>query len=252
MAATLELTALEGFPLIKPGESLLPAVLRALEQNGIELQSGDILVFAQKIVSKSENRFARLSETKASPEAEEIAKSCDKDPRMVQLILNESDQVIRATRGVLIVRHKLGHVMANAGLDQSNIGKDEDFFLLLPEDPDLSARQLQSALKKATGVSIGIVICDSFGRPWRMGTTGVCIGCAGISPVRDQRGEQDLFGKVLQVTMPAKGDEIAAAASLIMGEASEGTPIVHLRGLDNGGDGQTSDLIRPLEEDLFT
>ncbi len=252
MAAMLELTALDGFPLIEPGEPLLPAVLQALEQNGIELQSDDILVLAQKIVSKSENRFARLSDTVPSQQAKELALTCDKDPRMVQLVLNESSQVIRASRGVLIVRHKLGHVMANAGLDQSNIGNDEDLFLLLPENPDRSAQQLRNAIREETGVTIGIVICDSFGRPWRMGTTGVCIGCAGIHAVQDQRGETDLFGKILQVTMPANGDEIAAAASLIMGEASEGTPIVHIRGMNISGEGNSSALIRPLEEDLFT
>ncbi len=251
MATALQIIALEGFPLVQPGEPLLPLITQTLERNTLSLQQGDILVLAQKIVSKSENRFARLSETQASPEAEELAKTCDKDPRMVQLVLNESSQVIRAIRGVLIVRHKLGHVMANAGLDQSNIGNDNDLFLLLPKNPDISAHKLKQEIATHLGVDIGILICDSFGRPWRMGTTGVCIGCAGIAPVRDQRGEHDLFGRELQITMPAKGDEIAAAASLVMGEAAEGTPLVLIRGLTIDGEGQTSDLIRPLEEDLF-
>lgn len=251
MAKALELIALEGFPLVQPGQPLTPLICRTLADNGLTLQSGDVLVLAQKIVSKSENRFARLSQTTASPEAEQLAQQCDKDPRMVQLVLNESSQVIRAIRGVLIVRHRLGHVMANAGLDQSNIGNDDDLLLLLPQDPDASAQRLRMELAGNTGANIGILIADSFGRPWRMGTTGVCIGCAGITPVRDQRGEADLFGRELQVTMPAKGDEIAAAASLLMGESNEGTPLVLVRGLALSGEGKTGDLIRPLEEDLF-
>lgn len=253
MAAALEIIALESFPLVQPGQPLLPLIYQTLEQNRLHLQDGDILVLAQKIVSKSENRFAKLSETTPSAEAEALSQQCDKDARMVELVLRESTQVIRAKRGVLIVRHRLGHVMANAGLDQSNIGNDEDLFLLLPEDPDASAQRLRQGIKADKGTDIGILINDSFGRPWRMGTTGVCIGCAGVQPVRDQRGEVDLFGKELQVTMPAKGDEIAATASLLMGEANEGTPIVLVRGLKNvAGTGQTSDLIRPIDEDLFT
>lgn len=253
MATALEIIALEGFPLVQPGQPLLPLIYRTLEQNRLSLRDGDILVLAQKIISKSENRFARLSETTPSPEATSLAQQCDKDARMVELVLRESTQVVRAKRGVLIVRHRLGHVMANAGLDQSNIGSDEDLFLLLPEDPDASAQRIRADIKKDKGADVGVLINDSFGRPWRMGTTGVCIGCAGMQPVRDQRGEVDLFGKELQVTMPAKGDEIAATASLVMGEADEGTPIVLVRGLTNvTGTGQTSDLIRPIEEDLFT
>ncbi|MEZ5547669.1 MAG: coenzyme F420-0:L-glutamate ligase [Pseudomonadales bacterium] len=252
MAAALQIIALEGFPLVQAGEPLLPLISETLKQNNLSLQTGDVLVLAQKIVSKSENRFARLSETEASKEAESLAQQCAKDPRMVQLVLNESSQVIRAKPGVLIVRHKLGHVMANAGLDQSNIGNDSNLFLMLPKDPDASAQKLKSEVATQLGADIGVLICDSFGRPWRMGTTGVCIGCAGIAAIQDQRGEFDLFGKELQVTMPAKGDEIAAAASLVMGEAAEGTPIVLIRGLKISGTGQTSDLIRPLEEDLFT
>lgn len=252
MTKALEIIALDGFPLVQPGEPLSPLIREALEQNNLTLREGDILVLAQKIVSKSENRYARLSETEPSPEAKELAQTCDKDPRMVQLVLNESTQVIRATRGVLIVRHKLGHVMANAGLDQSNIGNEEDLILLLPENPDASAQRIREEIHRQSGIGIGILICDSFGRPWRMGTTGVCIGCAGLISVHDQRGGADLFGRELQVTMPAKGDEIAAAASLIMGEANEGTPLVLVRGLELAGEGGSGDLIRPIEEDLFS
>jgi len=238
--------------LVQPGQPLAPLLYRALKENALTLQPGDILVLAQKIVSKSENRFVRLSETTASAQAKQLAQQCDKDPRMVQRVLDESTQVIRATRGVLIVRHRLGHVMANAGLDQSNIGNDDDLLLLLPQDPDASARRLRDALARKTGTAVGIVIADSFGRPWRMGTTGVCIGCAGIQPILDQRGSEDLFGRELKVTMPAKGDEIAAAASLLMGESNEGTPAVLVRGLALSGAGKTGDLLRPIGEDLFT
>lgn len=251
MAAALQIQALEHFPMVQAGEPLAPLIFKALDKNHLSLQDGDLLAIAQKVVSKSENRFARLSETVASDAAIALSQTVAKDARMVQLVLNESQQVIRAKPGVLIVRHKLGHVMANAGLDQSNIGNDDDLFLLLPEDPDASAQRLRAEIRTQLGVDVGIVICDSFGRPWRMGTTGVCIGCAGIASVWDQRGEVDLYGRELKVTMPAKGDEIAAAASLVMGEAREATPVVLMRGLQVAGEGASQSLIRPLEEDLF-
>ena len=209
MTKRLEILAPEGFPLVEPGDNLPRLTLKSLSAEGISLQNGDVLVFAQKIISKSENRFVDLDYVDPSSEALELAQKCDKDPRLVQLILNESSEVLRCVPGVIIVRHKLGFVMANAGIDHSNLSADPggDRVLLLPENPDQSARQIRQELERMTGLELAVMINDSFGRPWRLGTTGVCIGCDGIVSLLDQRGESDLFGQELLVTQVAVGDE---------------------------------------------
>jgi coenzyme F420-0:L-glutamate ligase/coenzyme F420-1:gamma-L-glutamate ligase len=251
--ASLSLFAPENFPLLNPGQSLLDAIEASLKSSDFELRDKDILVVAQKVVSKSENRFLDLATVEVTPEAETFASQCHKEPRFIQAVLNESASVIRCVPGVFIVRHRLGFCLANAGIDQSNIdSQGKELVLLLPQDPDNSARNLRQGLRQRLGVDIGVVISDSFGRPWRIGTTGVCIGCAGITPVRDQRGEQDLYGRTLQVTQPALGDEIAGAASLLMGEASEGRPLAVLRGLAVTADNTSAlSLVRNSNEDLF-
>jgi len=254
MTKRLEILAPEGFPLVKPGDNLPRLTLKSLSAEGISLQNGDVLVFAQKIISKSENRFVDLDHAEPSSNALELAQKCDKDPRLVQLILDESSEVLRCVPGVIIVRHKLGFVMANAGIDHSNIsaGPGGERVLLLPENPDQSARQIRQELERMTGLELAVIINDSFGRPWRLGTTGVCIGCDGIVSLLDQRGESDLFGQELVVTQVAVGDELATAASVLMGQAGEARPLVILRGLEFPREpAPACTLIRPGGEDLF-
>lgn len=254
MAADLSLIAVRGLPNVEPGDDLAGLISGALEAAGDALIDGDVLVLAQKIVSKAEGRYVRLADITPSPEAEDYAAKVDKDPRHVELILRESNDVVRTAPGVLIVEHKLGIVMANAGIDRSNIVQEDDdeIALLLPEDPDASAAGLRDALRERTGARIAVVIADSVGRAWRYGTTGLAIGCAGLNPLVDQRGDTDLFGRVLEVTEPAIGDEIASAACLVMGEAAEGIPAVILRGYGyQAKDVSAKVMVRAKDEDLF-
>ncbi len=247
----LELLAPAGFPRVSPGDALDEIVLAALERNGLELRDGDVIVMAQKIVSKAEGRYVRLDAARVTTEARSLAARCDKDPRLVALILAESERVVRCAPGVLIVRHRLGFVHANAGIDHSNIEDGDNQVLLLPEDPDASAERLRRRIGQASGADIGVLIIDSFGRPFRIGTCGVCIGAAGITVIDDRRGHPDLYGKLLEVTQVAVADELAAAASLLMGGSDESRPLVLARGLSRGGRQAARALLRPVEEDLF-
>jgi coenzyme F420-0:L-glutamate ligase / coenzyme F420-1:gamma-L-glutamate ligase len=251
--ASLSFFAPESFPLIQPGQPLLPIIADALADSDYPLADGDILVLAQKIVSKSENRFRDLATVVPTAAAREYAATCGKDPRFIQAVLDESSAVVRCVPNVFIVRHRRGFILANAGIDQSNIDTaGGELVLLLPEEPDRSAALLRQQIRDAWGVDVGVVISDSFGRPWRLGTTGVCIGCAGVEPIRDQRGSNDLYGRTLQVTQPAIADQIAGAACLLMGEASEGRPLVILRGGVTIAENRPAlALIRPGSEDLF-
>ncbi|KPL83116.1 F420-0--gamma-glutamyl ligase [Thermanaerothrix daxensis] len=256
MPAPLVLTPLQGIPLIRPGDDLGDILWRALLKNEIALQAGDILVIAQKIVSKSEGRLVNLREVAPSPQAVELARLTDKDERFVELVLRESRKVLRYRPGTLIVEHRLGFVCANAGIDHSNVegpyGNPEEWVLLLPENPDASARRIRNGLKERSGVSIGVLIIDSHGRAWRLGTVGVCIGVAGVPALVDLRGHPDLFGYQLRVTQVAAADELAAAASLVMGQADERTPVVHVRGFPYPlRESSFSELRRPEEQDLF-
>jgi coenzyme F420-0:L-glutamate ligase/coenzyme F420-1:gamma-L-glutamate ligase len=215
------------------------------------LKQHDVVVLAQKIVSKSEGRLVRLSDVTPSPRAIELAKTADKDPRLAELILRESNEVVRAIRGVIVVEHRLGFVMANAGIDASNVD-DPEQVLLLPADPDGSARRLRERFREIAGVEVGVVINDSWGRAWRMGTVGAAIGAAGLPGLLDMRGQPDMNGRVLRVTEIAWADEIAAAASLVMGQAAEGRPVVIVRGLGAPPrDGTAAELVRPKSIDLF-
>lgn len=241
--------------MVNPGDDLNVLILDGLKRAGLSLNHGDILVLAQKIVSKSEGRSVNLAQVKPSQEAVELAPKVEKDPRLIELILQESKSILRTRPGTIIVEHRLGFVCANAGIDRSNVRSTDDsgeWVLLLPEDPDASAQYLRNQLEKDSGVSLGVLIIDSHGRAWRMGTAGVAIGFSGMPGLVDLRGEKDLFGFRLEITQVGAADELASAASLVMGQAAEGTPVVHARGFPYAlREGQLSELIRPEREDLF-
>jgi coenzyme F420-0:L-glutamate ligase/coenzyme F420-1:gamma-L-glutamate ligase len=254
MAARLELTALEGVPTVRQGDDLAEIILAGATRSGIALAAGDILVLAQKIVSKAEGRLRRLREIEPSAAARALAARAEKDPRVVELILQESTSVVRERPGIIIVAHRRGFVMANAGIDASNVdaAPGDEAVLLLPEDPDASAARLRERLRLRTGVDLGVVINDSFGRAWRLGTVGTAIGVAGLPGLLDLRGTPDRGGRRLQVTDVGVADEVAAAASLLMGQAAESRPIVHVRGFPYARrDGSAAELARPEEQDLF-
>jgi len=251
---SLEVIALTGLPLIKAGDDLVEMIASSLKQNGVEPRAKDVLVVAQKIVSKAEGRMVDLATIKPSARAIALATEVDKDPRLVEVILSESVRVVRARRNVLIVEHRLGFIMANAGVDQSNVGPADGAqrALLLPEHPDRSAAALRRGLAAATGIDLAVVINDSFGRAWRQGTAGVAIGAAGLPALIDLRGRPDLFGRKLEVSFIGFADEVAAAASLVMGQADEAEPVVLIRGLRwSAPESTAASLIRPSNEDLF-
>lgn len=252
--ADLTFTAVPHIPHIQPGDNLAELILHALAKANMTLTNGDVLAIAQKIVSKAEGRLVRLADVQPTQRAIEVAAQTDKDPRVVELILQESEEISRMRRGVLVVRHRLGFTSANAGIDRSNVAQsgDDETVLLLPLNPDASAAALREAIQAALGVQIGVVITDSHGRPFRMGTVGVAIGVAGIPALWDRRGEPDLYGYQLQHTDIGVADEIAAAVGLLMGQAAEGTPVVRVCGLDLPvTEGKAADLVRPKEIDLY-
>ena len=252
----LTVTALGGIPLVSPGDDLAQIVLDAIDRMGDRLTDGDILVLAQKIVSKSEGRIVDLETVTPSTRAIEVAEQVDKDPRLVELILSEATEIVRHRKGVLVVAHRCGVVLANAGIDRSNVdqaGSGADTkVLLLPQDSDASCAKLRQEFQDRAGVTVGIIINDSLGRAWRNGTVGAAIGAAGIDALLDLNGEPDLFDRPLQATQVGLADELAATASLVMGQGSEGRPAVLIRGLEQGrGLGSAADLVRSRDEDLF-
>ena len=253
-ARSLTLTALPDVPEVLPGSDLAALLAAALEQAGLRLRAHDVLVVAQKIVSKAEGRYVVLAGVTPQSRALELAALTGKDPRLIELILAESTEVLRAKRDVLIVRHRLGFVMANAGIDRSNLNAPagEERVLLLPEDPDHSAQALQGALGARFDVAPAVIISDSFGRPWRRGVVNIALGAAGVAALVNRRGERDRAGRPLEVTEVALADALAAAAGLLMGEADEGLPAVLIRGLEfKAPPNAARTLIRPLDEDLF-
>jgi len=255
-SSTMVLTPLDGIPLVQEGHDLGALILKALGLTGISLRDGDIIVVAQKVVSKVEGRKIRLQAVTPSPAAEELAHKTKKDPRVVELILRESKQVIRTRPGLIITEHLNGFICANAGIDHSNVdpeeGRTEDWVLLLPRDPDASAASLRQRLEAESGSRIGVLIIDSHGRAWRLGTVGISIGLSGLPGLQDLRGEPDLFQFRLKVTQVGVADELAAGASLLMGQASEGKPVVHVRGFPYPlREAAHQELLRPEEEDLF-
>lgn len=249
----LQIVPLTQIPIVGAGDDLVALVNDSMRLHGIRFEDDDILVVAQKIVSKVEGRTVRLADVEPSEPACELAREVDKDARLVELILRESTAVVRTAPGVVIVRHKLGLVCANAGIDQSNIDhSDGQSALLLPEDPDNSARELRAALEAASGRNLAVIICDSMNRPWRLGTVSIAIGSSGVKVLDDRRGQTDIFGRTLIVTMSNIADSIATAASLVMGETTEKVPCVIVRGVATGDSSQISrDCIRPVEQDLF-
>jgi len=254
MTKNVAFVAVAGIPWIRPRDPLASILIDALKAANLPLKSGDVLVVAQKIVSKAENRYVSLSNVEPSRRAHDYAKLTGKDPRLVEVVLSESTDVIRAAPNVLIVAHRLGFVVANAGIDQSNIEQmdNTERVLLLPENPDAAAVSLKVALDAAFGVACGVIINDSFGRPWRNGVTGVALGAAGIPSVVDMVGSPDLFGRKLQMTEIAVADEIAAGASLLMGQAAEGLPAVLVRGLSlTAPERSAAALVRDPAKDLF-
>jgi coenzyme F420-0:L-glutamate ligase / coenzyme F420-1:gamma-L-glutamate ligase len=251
----LVLTPLDGIPMIAAGDDLATIIFAALKHSGRTLATGDVLVLAQKIVSKAEGRMVDLRTVTPSPRAVALGKETHKDPRIVELILAESTEVLRHRPGVLIVAHRLGIVLANAGIDRSNVDRSnvgDENVLLLPRDPDRSCAELRRAIGAAAGVDVGVVIVDSIGRAWRNGTIGTAIGVSGLPGLLDLRGAPDLFGRALETTEVGLADELAAAASLVMGQAAEARPVVLARGLGYGRrDGTAQELIRVREKDLF-
>jgi coenzyme F420-0:L-glutamate ligase / coenzyme F420-1:gamma-L-glutamate ligase len=250
----ITLVPLCGIKLVEPGDDLGAIAAAAFSANELAPQDGDVLVVAQKIVSKAEGRYVDVATVEPSERAIELARQLDKDPRFIEVVLSEARRVVRHRPGLLIVEHRLGLVMANAGIDHSNLPTADgaERVLLLPKDPDGSAHALREYLLGAFGKHIGIIISDSFGRPWRKGTVGVALGAAGLPALIDLRGHPDLFGRALQVTETGFADEIAAAAGLLMGQADEAVPMVMVRGLGwSAPEVPASALIRPAEHDLF-
>lgn len=254
MPLQISLTAIPQIPYVQTGDDVAQLILLALSKANIALRDGDVLAVAQKIVSKAEGRVIDLAQVVPSEEARRWAALTEKDPRLVELILRESDEISRWRKGLLIVRHRLGFTSANAGIDRSNVAGvgEPEMVLLLPRDPDASADGIRQTFEESLNVNVGVVITDSHGRPFRMGTIGVAIGVSGLPALWDRRGETDLFGYTLQHTDVGIADEIAAAAGLLMGQAAEGTPVVLIRGLQlPPGQGKARDLVRPRESDLY-
>lgn len=253
---TLTLTPLFGIPLIRRDANLADIIVASLQDSNIALEDNDILVLAQKIVSKAEGRAVNLVTVTPSQRAIELARQTDKDPRVVELMLQESHAVLRTRPGTIVVEHRLGFICANAGIDHSNVAgtgdSAEEWVLLLPVEPDRSAEKIRNDIRSKTGKQVGVLVIDSHGRAWRNGTVGVAIGIAGIPGVVDLRGNPDLFGYTLRVTQVGAADELAAAASLVMGQAAEGTPVVHVRGFPYElREASLKELLRPREQDLF-
>ena len=252
----LSLIPLKGLPLVSPGDDLVNFISETLSKNKYALQDGDIIVIAQKIVSKAEDRLVNLTTVTPSQKALEYAQITNKDPRLIELILSESNEVVRVRKGLIIVEHRLGFISANAGIDHSNVsgpwGDAKDWVLLLPENPDASAGQIRAGLEERCECHVGVLIIDSHGRAWRMGTIGMTIGLSGLPGLVDLRGSEDLFDYRLRVTQVAASDELAAGASLMMGQAREGTPVVLARGFPYPlREASLSELIRPKDFDLF-
>lgn len=250
----LSIVAVPGIPLIAPGDDLSTIIIRAIDVAGMRLTDGDIIVIAQKIVSKSQGRLVDLAAVTPSPRALEVAAVVGKDPRLVEVILSESVRIVRQHPHVLITEHRAGYISANAGVDHSNVDPSTgmDAVLLLPLDCDGTAASLRKRVQEHYGTRVGVIISDSFGRPWRRGTVGVALGCAGIAALNDLRGHPDLFGRTLEVTETGFADEVASAASLVMGQADEANPVIVVSGFSaNDRQIPASALLRPTSEDLF-
>jgi len=253
MATQLTVKAVEGVPLVVPGDDLAGLLISALESQGLRLSKDDILVMSQKVVSKAEGRLLDLSSLNPSAMAIKLARETGKEPRHVEAILRESAEVVRRKPGVIVVEHRLGHVLANAGIDRSNVdgAGASDTVLLLPKDPDASATLLKERFDAHWNTDTGVIIADSVGRAWRLGTVGIAIGAAGVSALDDRRYEPDLFGRPLETTVTGHADAIATAATLVMGEGAEATPAAVVSGVKRGRATPAQSIVRPKSEDMF-
>jgi coenzyme F420-0:L-glutamate ligase/coenzyme F420-1:gamma-L-glutamate ligase len=249
----LSLQTLNEFPLIQPGDNLSSIILESCKHNHFELQDGDIIAIAQKVVSKSEGRYENLLEIKPSQKAFDLGKSLNREPAFIELILNESNEIISTEKNVIIVEHKLGFININAGIDRSNIPENKNIVLLLPEDPSLSSQKIYEDISSKTNKNISVIITDSMTRPYRSGVTNFALASANIQSLIDLKGEKDIYGNILQATEIAIADELAAAAGLLMGQGSEGMPIVIIRGFDRTqyAKNDAFDLIVKKEDDLY-
>jgi coenzyme F420-0:L-glutamate ligase/coenzyme F420-1:gamma-L-glutamate ligase len=249
MAPHVQIIGVAGMPEVRPGDDLAALILEALRDQGLDIEHGDVVVVTQKVVSKAEGRLVDLRTVEPSPQAVELAVRTGKDPRLVEVILRETRRIVRQEGGVIICETRHGFVCANAGVDTSNVGGG--VVSLLPEDPDRSAEHIRAAIQEKKGISIAVIISDTFGRPWREGHTNVAIGLAGMSPVKDYVGQTDPHGYVLRVSTMAVADELAAAAELVMEKLSR-VPVAIVRGFDyRRAEGSARELIRPEERDLF-
>jgi coenzyme F420-0:L-glutamate ligase/coenzyme F420-1:gamma-L-glutamate ligase len=246
--APIRLLPLAGIPAIEPGDDLAGLLVAAAERAGVALEDG-VLVVCQKVLSKAEGRLVALADVEPSPEAKRIAEEDEKDPRHVQVVLDESTRIVRRGHGVVICETKHGFVCANAGVDLSN-STGEDIAVLLPLDPDASAARLRGEVLSSGGRNVAVIVTDTFGRPWREGLVDVAIGSAGIEPIRDARGSEDLAGRELVVTTLATADQLAAAAGMLMLKDS-GIPAVWVTGITPSGDGRVADTLRDSQSDLF-
>jgi len=253
-AKRLEFFALEDLPMVQHGDDVAAIIIAGLERAVTRLENQDVVIIAQKIISKAEGRLFVLDDVKVSDDAIKLARETEKDPRVVELILQESKRIVRSRPGLIIAEHRLGFIMANSGIDMSNTGgpSGKECALLLPIDSDASADAIKQNLDRHFGVEVGVIVNDSFGRPWRHGTMGVAIGAAGLPSIIDLRGEPDLYGRELLVSISGFADEIAAGASLLMGQGNEGRPVVIAKGLQwQAASANVAEMIRPAEGDLF-
>jgi len=254
LAKTISIVSLESFPLVEAGDNLARMIVETAKREDISLSDGDIIAIAQKVVSKAEGRIVRLRDVDPSEKAKEIALATMKDPRLVELILRETGKIVKASRQIFIVENKSGLISINAGIDKSNV-KGADAYALLPLDPDKSARRIRSEIVKLTGKRVGVVICDTYSRPFRRAQVEFAIGVAGVDPFKDYRGQEDLFGYVLKVKRVAIADEIASAAELAMGQGNEAVPVVIIKNLGRvewTEETSANDLLISKGEDLFS
>lgn len=253
MAKAVSVIGLEGFPLVKEGDNLAELIIANMQREGVALSDSDVVVVAHKAVSKAEGRIVKLKDIKPSEKAEKISKVTLKDPRLVDLVLQETKSIVKATEEILIVENRRGLICINAGVDKSNV-EDGDAYALLPSDPDKSAERLRSQIMKMTGKRIAVIITDTYSRPFRRGQVEFAIGIAGLDPFRDYRGQRDLFNYVLKVKKTAIADEIASASELVMGQGNEGVPVAIIKGLEGASWKENvsfQDLLISKDEDLF-